>query len=169
MDKHECCFITAGFSDFVVGQLQLWRNRIAEVALLPDPLLPRRKVFTRKNEVGWVENYTSAAGEEFWKTFPKNYELEGNSLIDGRKLRALAERVGYPDAETLNQVCEDLMRGADIGCTGDFRLASRSSNYVTSFNQLVLFISAQRTMIKKIMTSAPVAASFVLTLFTVKL
>ena len=112
----------------MVGQLQLWRNRIAEVALLPDPLLPRRKVFTRKNEVGWVENYTSAAGEEFWETFPKNYELAGNSLIDGRKLRTLAERVGYPDAEKLNQVCEDLMRGADIGCTGDFRLASRSSN-----------------------------------------
>ena len=140
----------------MVGQLQLWRNRIAEVALLPDPLLPRRKVFTRKNEVGWVENYTSAAGEEFWKTFPKNYELEGNSLIDGRKLRALAERVGYPDAETLNQVCEDLMRGADIGCTGEFRLASRSSNARSALDAGEQVTDAVASWVKKGFVYGPV-------------
>ena len=119
-----CCL---GFSEHVRGQQRLWEARLAEVVRGEDPWEPAKKIFVAKNELGSVDGYEGLAGPQFWDKFPKNLDKEGKSLICGKKLRDLAERVGYA-GEHLDLVCRELVEGADIGCRGEARAASRSTN-----------------------------------------
>ena len=92
------------------------------------------KLFKPKNNLPRLESYTVSAGDEFWGKFPVNSTRDGKPLISPAKLRRLADRIGYSGAN-FETVCNDLEFGADIGCTGPGRGASRSNNApsVTSF------------------------------------
>jgi len=93
---------------------------------LADPDPPARKVFKPKVDLPVLEDYSAAPGE-FWEAFPVNRE-KGKSLISAVQLKSIALAVGTSDRDRLEAVCRDLRGGADIGCRGEFRRASRSSN-----------------------------------------
>jgi hypothetical protein len=125
----------------VVGQdsefankLEVWKQRAAAAAVAPDPDTPPPKVFQPKHQLPPVQDYKSAQTAEFWSQFPHNYALAGKSTICPAKLRALAWSVGYRDLELLELVCRDLTDGADIGCRGQARNASVSTNAPSAFD-----------------------------------
>lgn len=112
----------------MVGQLRLWKEWVLEVTSMEDLGEPVMKTFSPKNGLPELECYRGAAPEWFWEKFPKNTEATKRSWICASKLRSVALAVGCTDWEALEKVCHDLQHGADIGCKGKFRSASRSKN-----------------------------------------
>jgi len=94
---------------------------------LADPDAPPLKVFKPKVDLPVLEDYSLPPPVEFWEVFPKNFE-KGRSLISATRLRGIVLAVGTADPARLELVCRDLTSGADIGCRGSCRLASRSGN-----------------------------------------
>ena len=47
----------------------------------------------------------------------------------------MALDTGFKDIDLLNTVCNDMKVGANIGCSGEFRAASTSTNAPKSHNQ----------------------------------
>lgn len=78
-------------------------------------------------------NYKQDPGTGFWDKFPSNYAKKGKSTICPYKLRNLAWALGYKDQETIDVVCRDLTDGADIGCRGEARLPTCSSNAPSAY------------------------------------
>jgi len=97
------------------------------VASLADPAPPAMKIFKPKIALPVLTDYSVPPPAAFWDAFPKNY-ARGKSLISASKLRGIALGVGTGDPGRLEVVCRDLEKGADIGCRGAYRLASRSGN-----------------------------------------
>jgi len=117
----------AGFTIGQLRQLGRWIDRAVAFAELPLPPLPPTKVFKPKVPLPVLEDYAGDPGVAFWEAFPAN-RRPGRSLISAVKIRGLAMAVGVSDPAQLEAVCGDLTRGANIGCTGVYRLPSRSSN-----------------------------------------
>ena len=109
--------------------MQRWTAATSE----PDPVLPARKVFKPKHKLPEVENYKQNQSEDFWSAFPSNHNLVGKSSIDPHKLRTLAWSLGFQNDQLLETVCRDLTDGADIGCRGDARNPSTSSNAPSAY------------------------------------
>ena len=92
------------------------------------PELPPPKKFKAKHNLVVLKDYALPASKDFWEKFPKNIEQPAKSLVNADKLRHLALQCGYSDIEHLNKVHMWLEQGAQIGCTGKFRLPSKSKN-----------------------------------------
>ena len=92
------------------------------------PELPPKKKFKPKFNLPTLKDYSKPASDDFWEVFPKNFNCPAKSMIDGDVLYKLAKQVGYPDSELLEKVTKWIKFGADIGCTGDYRLASTARN-----------------------------------------
>ncbi len=112
--------------------LASWAKWAAAVAASPLPSLPPLKIFKPKVSLPTIEDYTTAPGPDFWHKFPSNI-APGRSLISASKLRDAAAAVGCSDPISLELVLADLTHGADIGCRGEARLPSRSSNAPSAF------------------------------------
>jgi hypothetical protein len=90
--------------------------------------VPPAKIFKPKHQLPILADYTVDPGPDFWARFPSNLSRTGKSTICPDKLRNLAWAVGYNQLELLEKVCKDLSDGADIGCKGDARNPTFSSN-----------------------------------------
>ena len=119
--------MAAGFTASALRQLRWWWERAALVAGFADPDPPPMKVFKPKMDLPVLEDYTVPAAAGFWQKFPKNF-AKGRSLMSATALKGIAMGVGTSDPQRLALVCRDLTVGADIGCRGAFREASRSGN-----------------------------------------
>jgi len=119
--------IVPGFTGAALVQLRWWCERAVWISGLADPDAPPMKVFKPKMDLPVLGDYSLPPPVEFWEVFPKNFE-KGRSLISATKLRGIVLAVGTADPARLELVCRDLTSGADIGCRGSFRLASRSGN-----------------------------------------
>jgi len=108
--------------------LKFWLDRATTAAASPDPELPPKKEFKPKFDLPPITNYNSAADTQFWQAFPSNKETEGVSPVSAVRLRSWANAVGCDDRERLEAVCADIENGADIGCRGEFRNPTSSSN-----------------------------------------
>ena len=97
------------------------------------PELPPLKTFKPKFALPGLDSYDGVFPTWFWALALSNYNFPGISLVDSEKLRAYALEFGYQDLETLNKVCADLQFGADIGCSGSFRLPSKATNAPSAF------------------------------------
>jgi hypothetical protein len=117
----------AGFGVKRRETLDRWTAWAARVAVAQGPLLPPRRVFKPKVDLPVLVDYSAVPEAGFWETFPVN-KAPGKSMISAARLRGLALAVGCSDERRLAMVCEDLERGALIGCVGRFRGASRSRN-----------------------------------------
>jgi hypothetical protein len=117
----------------VLQQMMKWTVRLLMVAWMADPPLPSPKTFTPKYDLPRLACYRSEAPEEFWGKFPAAPRRKGNSLINPVKLRSLAMAVGCEDDSRLGLVCRDLEKGANIGCEGEYRMSSVSSNAPSAY------------------------------------
>jgi hypothetical protein len=108
--------------------MAFWERRVSAAATEPDPPLPPTKSFVPKNALPTLTDYAANADETFWRIFPSNMNMTGKSSVSSTRLRSWANAVGCGDRERLEAVCRDLDNGADIGCRGEPRKASLSSN-----------------------------------------
>jgi len=80
-----------------------------------------------------LNDYRKVAPDSFWEQFPINLVQPAVSNIDGAKLSELARDLGCSDLERLNRVLGYIEHGADIGCKGEFREESSSSNAKSTY------------------------------------
>jgi len=85
------------------------------------PLIPR------------LEDYSVAAPKEFWDEFPVNLVCPGRPSMKAKELALLARSLGVSDEARLQRVLEYIRSGADIGCEGEARLPSRSTNAPSAY------------------------------------
>ena len=102
---------------------------------LANPTPPASgKNFKPKFIIPKLKDYREAdPGKDYWSGWPVNKNRIGKSRIDGNKLKVLALDAGYLDIETLGKIHRDLTEGAKIGCTGNYRNRSRSTNAPSAF------------------------------------
>ena len=108
---------------------RLWRRVVQ--ADLPDLLPP--KTFKPKFDLPLLKEYSKAAPESFWNSFPSNLQKPATSLVCYRKLKAFALEAGWRDLVLLDKICSDLRNGANLGCKGDFRKAGAAKNAPSAF------------------------------------
>jgi hypothetical protein len=121
------------FSEATLAALEVWRQLFAEAHLARDPPLPPKKKFEAKFVLPPVIDYALDQPPEFWDAFPKSTTTVGKSWVDAAVLEDLATAAAYPHDNVLAAVCTDLQFGADIGCRGDCRSATLSSNAPSAF------------------------------------
>ena len=95
----------------------------------PDPL--PLKQFKPKFDLPLLEDYSKEPDKSFWEKFPKNYNKLGRSLIDHKRLKELVLKHKIKGAD---MVLHDLEYGASIGCRGESRLPSCSTNSKTCYS-----------------------------------
>jgi len=88
---------------------------------------PSMKVFKAKNNLMKLDSYTGVAPTAFWAQFPVNTADWKPSVIDHIQSKKLADRLGINGGWAM-EVISNIKNGADIGCRGKFREASRSKN-----------------------------------------
>ena len=116
----------------MLGARNAWRKRIIEVTMAGDGALPPAKKFKAKHDLPELADYRKPAPDSFWDVFPCNRTAVGKSMISGRKLEGMARAAGcWTPADRI--IIEDLEKGADIGCKGEFRNASFSKNAESAF------------------------------------
>ena len=118
--------------------------------------MARGRSFQGKFGLPVLRDYRAAAPEEFWDSFPVNNEMSGKSLVSPSRLRGLAMALGVSDPAALEKVCSNLEGGAEIGCVGEFRHASVSSNAPSAFEFLVEVTDAVASWVDKKFVFGPV-------------
>ena len=96
------------------------------------PLHPLKK-FVPKFNLPILERYDTAATQDYWSRWPKNFKVAQKSSINYELFRELAIDAGFEDRELLEVVYSDLKYGARIGCTGKFRDPTKSTNAPSAF------------------------------------
>ena len=92
-----------------------------------------KKVFKPKHpELPRLASYKGKANNDFWEKFPKNYTWPGKSLISADQLERLGRQLNIVD-DRFRTVLGDLRQGALLGCRGEPRLPSRSSNSSSAY------------------------------------
>jgi hypothetical protein len=109
-------------------QLELWIQRVVDIWRNPPCCEVERKEFKSKNGLPALDSYQLEPDKDFWDKFPKNFSESREALIDSVKLERLARQCGLGDHVLLAVVTQDLSAGADIGCGGESRLPTCSSN-----------------------------------------
>ena len=117
-------------------RLRFWQERAVAVVDGLQPARVEKKVFQPKFNLPVLADYKGDPGEDFWNMFPKNNEMWGTSSISADRLMKRVAAVGTSDGERLKVVCGDLRAGADIGCEGGCRRASKSTNAPSAYEYL---------------------------------
>ena len=112
-----------------------WVERMLRITALGHAQEPEKKVFKPKLTLPRLDDYSKPAPDWFWDIFPKNFVSPAPAKIDGAELRRLAIKYGYPDSENLDRVFEWILNGADIGCKGKYRKASKAKNSPSAFKE----------------------------------
>ena len=93
----------------------------------------KQKVFIPKHPyLPVLQTYEGKASNEFWRAFPKNHVWPGKSLINADALQELGEGLGLID-DRFKTVLGDIRNGAVLGCRGEPRLPSKSSNAPSAY------------------------------------
>jgi hypothetical protein len=95
----------------------------------PDWPLPAAKVFTPKYKLPAISDYREPAPPEFWEIFPSRAPAVGRSMVSEQKLREVYEEAGLVASQALEEVCNDIKHGADIGCKEEFRSGNAPSAF----------------------------------------
>ena len=78
-------------------------------------------------------DYRVPAGQDFWGCFPVNLVCPAKPSLRAKELRLVASALGVGDQARLERVLGYIEHGADIGCRGEARRASSSSNAPSAF------------------------------------
>lgn len=103
---------------------------------LPRPSI-KMKVFKPKHGAQRLEDYSKMPPPDFWDfvtqtTWEEVREVK--ATIDGGKLVAWAEELGYPNKAALEKVRVDLTYGARLGVAEEYRKASTSTNAASALD-----------------------------------
>jgi hypothetical protein len=114
--------------------MQAWQTLWISVAEQPDPGIPVTKQFKPKYpSIPRRTSYEGAFEDSWWRTFPSNLTCPGKSLISANAIHKLSHTLGCHDLERLQRVSDRLQNGADIGCRGQFRSATVSTNAPSAY------------------------------------
>jgi hypothetical protein len=94
------------------------------------------KVFVPKHRVPLLMNYEESAPESWWSHWPSVSWKEASLMksdINLYKMREWAMQAGHPDMGSVQDICEDIRRGCDIGTRGEFLCPSVSSNAPSAY------------------------------------
>ena len=91
-----------------------------------------QKTFKPKFDLPVLDCYRGSAGPDFWAKFPVNRRRRAISLINPVALERLGRQLDLVDAK-FEQALHDITHGASIGCRGDARLPSRSTNAPSAY------------------------------------
>ena len=123
-----------------MGRIETERNRIrnwVETRLRDgDPEPPPKKSFKSKFNLPVLKSYRGSTDDRYWQYWPKLSWKDSRNLksqINPDKLWEMAIDTGFQDKSLLKQVCEDLRKGADIGCRDEYRIQSASTNAPSAF------------------------------------
>ena len=120
--------LVVGFAKSAEQNFEGWARRWKFYSMKELDPLPPMKVFTPKFNLPILNSYEGEAPKEFWDGFPRYKSNKAGGMVDGHKLRLLAEGCGYSNKELLDTVCRDLVEGACIGCKGAFRAPGKAKN-----------------------------------------
>jgi hypothetical protein len=144
-----------GYSDRTREQLEFWKQRVMTAVGEAEPAEENRRVLEARLDFSSIKGFRQQAPPEFWEKFPVNYDDIGKSLVNPVKLESLARAVGCGDWERLETVCGDLGKGADIGCTGEYREPSVSRNAPSAYEYPKEVTEAIADWIKKGFAKGP--------------
>jgi hypothetical protein len=117
----------------VRSNLAWWIRHMTVILALGEPGEAGKKEFKPKHDLPILDCYKQPAPRAYWEKFRRAAMGVGSSLISAVKLRNLAHAGGCSDWDRLERVCKDLEEGADIGCEGVARKATRSGNAPTAY------------------------------------
>ena len=118
--------------DQVASAKAEWLGVMESVHRAGCPTLPARKVFKPKHGLPTLKDYRGKAPPGYWNSFPVCNKYPGKSWIDPEKLMLLAREHGVK-GDRLDKALNDLRHGADIGCRGDARRPTRSTNAPSAY------------------------------------
>ena len=104
-----------------------WKGILQDIINQGRPQDPPRKIFKPKVDLPILDSYQEGAGPEFWEKFPSNLKFPGKSMIDPDALERLLKKYKVV-SPLIEPVLNDLRYGAALGCRGDARKPTRSSN-----------------------------------------
>ena len=102
--------LVVGFAKSAEQNFEGWARRWKFYSMKELDPLPPMKVFTPKFNLPILNSYEGEAPKEFWDGFPRYKSNKAGGMVDGHKLRLLAEGCGYSNKELLDTVCRDLVR-----------------------------------------------------------
>ncbi|MBM3938748.1 MAG: hypothetical protein FJ333_08890 [Sphingomonadales bacterium] len=135
--------------------MEWWRLRAIQVLGADMKIELKVKTFKPKNNLPRLANYNVDPGEEFWEIFPTNHKEVGQTLISGTKLLGLAKAVGYRKMDMVAKVVRDTREGADIGCKGEARNRTVSTNAKSCFEYPEHITDAIATWLRKGFAAGP--------------
>jgi hypothetical protein len=153
--------LVTGFSVDKGRQLDWWVARVECVWRAPGPVLPGKKEFSSKNGLQKLLNYEVEAGSDFWAGFPVNNSAVREAMIKPKKLGELARSCGLGNHPLLAVVVGDLEGGADVGCEGQYRGPSFSSNARSALLAEEQVTDAVASWVKKGFVKGPMERSAV--------
>jgi len=94
-------------------------------------------------------SYTGEFPDQFWAHFPVNLVCPGIPSLNKKKLKRWADMLGVTDKARLDRVLGYIQTGADKGCKGRAREASRSTNAASAFQYGAQVTDAIAEWVKK--------------------
>jgi len=136
--------------------MEFWRHRVL-TTYQTVPGEPVQKKFTPKFDLPKLTNYRTDPGDEFWQKMPDNRGGVGKSLINHIKLESMARCLDL-DLDSVPQlplVIEDLKNGAKLGCRGEARAGSYSTNADSCYEFGEEITDSIATMLKRNIAAGP--------------
>ena len=134
----------------------MWRSVLKSMAEADRASDQRKKTFSPKHpDIPVLRSYKGKANSDFWDSFPTNWAWPGKSLLNADALEELGEHFGLID-DNFRTVLTDIRQGAVLGCRGEPRLPTRSSNASSSFEFGAQVTDAIASWVKKGFVHGPV-------------
>jgi len=134
--------------------MEFWRQRLLATInqQLPEP---EQKAFNPKFNLPKLANYREDPGPEFWEKFPKSKTIPGKSLVSPVELFKLARKYGLDASQEVEAALRDLREGARIGCRGEARQPTISSNAESCFDFPEEITDSVATMVARRIAAGP--------------
>jgi hypothetical protein len=95
-----------------------------------------KKVFVSKHRIPLLLDYSGTAPEGWWEHWPFLSWEEGRRLrssISPGRMREWARKASHPDMAAVQEICDDLTVGCDLGTRGEFLCPSVSTNAPSAY------------------------------------
>ena len=152
--------LVTGFRPLASQFLEDWVKRWEELGKNhPAVREQEMKVFKPKHPLPHLMNYREPAPDWYWLEFPSNLVQPAKPSIDWKRLKKLGEESGFKDVQLLGKIIADVREGARIGCTGEARAPSRSTNAPSAFEDGEKVSDALADWVKKKFAFGPIHPS----------
>jgi len=134
--------------------------RILEIASNDPRTKIKMKEFKPKfPNIPKLADYKVLAPEEFWREFPVNLTCPGKPSMKVKALKQWVQALGCSDESRFERVVRYIQEGADIGCRGEARQPTRSTNAASAYEFGPQVTDAVAEWVKKGYAYGPVTAA----------